>query len=266
MEFRDKVVLVVGASSGMGRGVALKLAEAGVSIVATARRPDRLESLAAEIGAKGSTCLVLAADAEDEAAAAGVIAAAVQRFGRIDLALLNVGGAPALDLRRMTASEVKAYMRSNYDVTVNYLMPVLRQMVRQRSGLVAHTNSLAGLLGVPLQGPYSAAKGAVRLLIDTCRIEFRSYGIRFVSIYPGFIATERTADDGMPAPLEISEARAIEYILHALRREPCDYLFPPALSWLVRLARILPKRLSGWALGRQMPPLPPLEEDSATAA
>jgi len=266
MEFQDKVVLIVGASSGMGRGVALELAAAGASIVATARRQDRLESLAAEIGAKGGTCLALAADAEDEAAAAGVIAAAVERFGRIDLALLNAGGAPALDLRRMTAAEVKAYMRSNYDVTVNYLMPVLHQMVRQRGGLVAHTNSLAGLIGVPLQGPYSAAKGAVRLLIDTCRIEFHRYGIRFLSIYPGFIATDRVADDGMPAPLEISQARAVEYILQALRREPSDYLFPPAISWQVRLLRILPKRLSSWVLRRQMPPLPPLEADVATAA
>jgi NAD(P)-dependent dehydrogenase (short-subunit alcohol dehydrogenase family) len=81
-------------------------------------------------------------------------------------------------------------------------------MKAQQSGLVAHTNSLAGFIGVPLQGPYSAAKGASRLLMDTCRMEFAEYGIKFTSIYPGFVATEVTINDRMPAPLEISEEKA----------------------------------------------------------
>jgi len=256
MEFKDKIVLIVGASSGMGRAVAIKLAALGASIVATARRQEKLEALASEIAAQGGSCLALAADAEDAAAAERVVAAAVERHGRIDLVLLNAGGAPALDMRRMSAGEVTAYMRSNYDVVVNYLFPVLRQMARQGDGLVAQTNSLAGFLGIPLQGPYSAAKGAARLLIDTCRIEFGPYGIKFVSIYPGFVATEHTANDGMPAPLEISEDRAAEHILYALRRERSDYMFPLAMRWLIRLALVLPKSLTNWLLSRELPPLP----------
>jgi len=255
MEFKDKIVLIVGASSGMGRAVAVKLAARGASIVATARRQEKLEALASEITGQGGSCLALAADAEDAAAAERVVAATVERHGRIDLVLLNAGGAPALDMRRMSAGEVTAYMRSNYDVVVNYLFPVLRQMARQGGGLVAQTNSLAGFLGIPLQGPYSAAKGAVRLLIDTCRIEFGPYGIKFVSIYPGFVATEHTANDGMPAPLEISEDRAVEHILYALRRERSDYMFPPAMRWLIRLALVLPKSLTNWLLARELPPL-----------
>jgi len=133
---------------------------------------------------------------------------------------------------------------------------VLHQMVRQGDGLVAQTNSLAGWLGVPLQGPYSAAKGALRLLIDTCRVEFGHYGVRFVSVYPGFVATEATANDGMPAPLELSEAQAVDHIVHALRRECLDYLFPFSMRWLVRLALLLPKWLVTRILRRDVPPLP----------
>jgi NAD(P)-dependent dehydrogenase (short-subunit alcohol dehydrogenase family) len=131
-------------------------------------------------------------------------------------------------------------------------------MMRQGSGVIAHTNSMAGFLGVPLQGPYSAAKGAARLLIDTCRIEFADHGIKFVSLYPGFVATEHTQGDGMPAPLEISEARAVEYMLGGLRRQRSDYLFPPSMGWLVRLAGILPKFLTNRILKQQMPSLPAL--------
>ena len=258
MDFANKVVLIVGASSGMGRGVAVRLAGQGASVIVTARRRDRLETLAAEIAARGGTCRAIAADATDEAAAERVVAACVAQYGRIDLALLNAGGAPALDLRRMSAHDVNGYMRSNYDVVVNYLFPVLHQMMRQGGGVIAHTNSMAGFLGVPLQGPYSAAKGAARLLIDTCRIEFADHGIKFVSLYPGFVSTEHTQGDGMPAPLEISEARAVEYMLDGLRRQRSDYLFPPSMGWLVRLAGILPKFLTNRILKQQMPSLPAL--------
>jgi NAD(P)-dependent dehydrogenase (short-subunit alcohol dehydrogenase family) len=244
MDFNGKIVLVVGASSGIGRRLSLRLAEQGARVVATARRKQHLDSLAHEIAAAGGHCLALPADAQDAIAAERVVRQAVEHHGRIDLAMLNAGGAPALDLRTMSANEVTAYMRSNYDVAVNYLMPVLRQMVGQGGGLVAHTNSLAGFLGVPLQGPYCAAKAALRLLIDTCRVEFAPHGIRFVSVYPGFVATEQTANDGMPAPLEISEDRAVAHIVQALRRERSDYLFPASLGWLTRLALMLPKRLT----------------------
>ena len=255
MNFENRVCLIVGASSGMGRVVASRLGAAGAKLVVTARRADKLEALASEISKRGGECLALAADALDEGAAESVVQSAVERFGRIDLALLNAGGAPAIDMRTMSAAEVKSYMRTNYDVTVNYLFPVLEQMKGQRSGFVAHTNSLAGFLGVPLQGPYSAAKGAVRLLIDTCRVEFACYGIKFMSIYPGFVGTERTQDDGMPAPLEISEEKGADHILYALRKEKEDYLFPLVMRWLIRLAGVLPKAVVNRILEREVPPL-----------
>lgn len=256
MDFKNQVALIVGASSGMGRTLALRLAAEGAQVVATARRQDKLDSLAAEITQAGGRCLAIAADAQDPAAAEQMVQHVAQQLGRIDLVLLNAGGAPALDMRTMDAREVTAYMRSNYDVAVNVLFPVLHQMVRQGGGLVAQTNSLAGWLGVPLQGPYSAAKGALRLLIDTCRIEFGPLGIRFVSLYPGFVATEAVAGDGMPAPLALSEAQAVEHMLRALRREPLDYLFPWRMAWLVRLSLLLPKRWTTRILRGEVPPLP----------
>jgi short-subunit dehydrogenase len=241
--FQNKVVLIVGASSGMGRVAAFKLAMAGAKVVITARRQTLLDTLAAEIEAKGGECLSIAADAMEADAAKNVVKTAIEKFGRIDIALLNAGGAPALDMRSMDATAVNQYMRTNYDVIVNYLFPVLDQMKVQRSGLIAHTNSLAGFIGVPLQGPYSAAKGAARLLMDTCRIEFAEYGIKFTSIYPGFVATEVTKNDGMPAPFEISEYKAADEIIHAIQKEKLDYLFPFVMRWQIYLARIVPKKL-----------------------
>ncbi|HBF31419.1 SDR family oxidoreductase [Rhizobium sp.] len=260
MNFFGKSILIVGASSGMGRILALRLAAEGAKIVVTARRAGHLDRLAEEIRASGGQCLAVAADATDAKAAAGVIRATIEQYGRLDLIYLNAGGAPALDMRLMTPEEVNAYMRSNYDVVVNYLFPAMKQMIQQGGGHVGHTNSLAGLLGVPMQGPYSAAKGAAILLIDTCRIEFAGYGIRFTTVYPGFVATEVTVGDGMPAPLEISADKAVDHILYALRHEKRDYMFPMPMRWLLRLARILPKPIVLWILGKTLPSLPDLSE------
>lgn len=256
MEFTGKVVLIVGASSGIGRVLALRLADLGAQVVAMARRENRLRDLATEIASRGGRCSIQAADAQDSAAAEQAVQNVLAEHGRIDLLVLNAGGAPAIDMRCMNAAEVLSYMRSNYDVAVNVLFPTLEIMRKQHSGLVAVTNSLAGLLGVPMQGPYSAAKGALKLLIDTCRVEFKSYGIRFISVYPGFIATEATAGDGMPAPLEMSEDQAAEHLLRAIRGKYMDYAFPWPMAMLVRLANILPKRLVVRILHRDVPPLP----------
>jgi len=152
MKFENQVVLIVGASSGMGRIVALKLAQAGAKLVVTARRKGKLESLASEISDMGGECLALPADALDERAAESVVDSAVGHFGGIDVVLLNAGGAPAIDMRTMRAADVKYYMRTNYDVTVNYLFPVLEHMKKRRKGFVAHTNSLAGFLGARRAG------------------------------------------------------------------------------------------------------------------
>jgi NAD(P)-dependent dehydrogenase (short-subunit alcohol dehydrogenase family) len=257
MKFAGKVILIVGASSGMGRVLAKRLAAEGAKVVVTARRQALLDALADEIRRAGGECLALAADATKEEEAAGVVARTVERHGRLDVIYLNAGGAPALDMRFMQASEINAYMRSNYDVVVNYLFPALQQMMKQGGGYVGHTNSLAGFLGVPLQGPYSAAKGAAMLLIDTCRVEFKRYGVKFITVYPGFVATEKTQGDGMPAPLEISQDKAVDHILHALRSEKAEYLFPFSMRVLIRLAQILPKKVVLWILGKTLPPDPP---------
>ncbi|GJO49952.1 short-chain dehydrogenase [Mycobacterium marinum] len=235
--------LIVGGSSGIGRSVAERAARRGATVAVTARRTDRLASLAATIAEMGGSCSIHPADATDPVAAQSVVADVLERHGKIDVVLLNAGGAPALDLTRLDAADITSVMDANYDVAVNYLVPVLRHMAERGTGVIAHTNSLAGWYAVPLQGPYSAAKAALRVLFDAYRIEYAGSGVRFVSIYPGFVATEATEGDGMPAPGEISEQEAAEHVLRALSSGRESYSFPRAMSTLVGLGRLLPTTL-----------------------
>ena len=252
MKLFDKTILITGASAGIGRAVALTLGKRGNRLIVTARRIDLLDSLAKEISEAGGQCLAISADALDDQQSAAVVRQAIEEFGTIDAALMNVGHGPPLSMAKETAITVTDNMRLNYDTLVHFLTPLIAQMKKQGHGLIAHTNSLAGFLGLPEQGPYSAAKSACRILIDTCRIELADDNIRFVSVHPGFVATERVADDGIPAPLEISEQAAADHIIWAMEKEKRDYLFPAPMRWLIRLARVLPKPVVGFITGKMM--------------
>jgi len=245
----DRTILIVGASSGIGAEVARQLAHGGNRLVLTARRAPELAAVANEVRAAGSPCLDIAADALDPQAAADVVAAAASEFGSVDIALLNAGQGPDMSMDQVSVADVSRIMALNYDVVLNYLIPLIERMGNQREGgLIAHTNSLAGLMGIPRQGPYSAAKAAARTLIDAARIELAPKGIRFTSIHPGFVATERISGDGLPKPFQISQERAARYVVRALEREPAQAYFPWPTAALVRTLRALPTSVSCLAL------------------
>ncbi|KUO18117.1 SDR family NAD(P)-dependent oxidoreductase [Streptomyces dysideae] len=240
-----RTVLIVGASSGIGAEVARRLGQGGNRLVVTARRAPELAVLAKDIRASGSACLELPADAMDPQAAAQVVASAVAEYGSVDVALLNAGQGPDMSMDDVSVADVSRVMALNYDVVVNYLVPLIAQMGDQaHGGLIAHTNSLAGLMGIPRQGPYSAAKAAARTLIDAARVELAPRGIRFTSIHPGFVATDRVNADSLPKPFQVSTERAARHVIRALEKEPPQAYFPWATSALVRTLRALPTSVS----------------------
>lgn len=246
-----RTVLIVGASSGIGAEVARQLGHGDNRLVITARRGPELAALAKEVRAAGSACLDIAADALAPQAAADVVAAAVAAYGSVDVALLNAGQGPDMSMDDVSVADVARIMALNYDVVVNYLVPLIAQMGNQaHGGLIAHTNSLAGLMGIPRQGPYSAAKAAARTLIDAARVELAPKGIRFTSIHPGFVATDRVDADGLPKPFQVSTERAARHVVRALEKEPAQAYFPWATTALVRTLRALPTSVSSAVLRR----------------
>jgi len=253
MKLHNKTILIVGASSGIGRCVALELSKSSNKIIICARQQSKLDKLQEDILSQGSQCLSLCCDALSEDQAKQAIETCVAKFGKIDAALLNVGDGPVFNMSTSTVKEITDNMNLNYATMVNFLVPLIAHMKENQSGLIAHTNSLAGFLGLPMQGPYSSAKAACRILMDACRIELKPFGIKFVSVYPGFVATARVANDGMPAPFEISEKVAAAHIIKAMAKERSDYLFPFVSSTLTRLASTLPKRVTGFLLSKTVP-------------
>ena len=116
--------------------------------------------------------------------------------------------------------------------------------------LMAALVSPAGYFGLPKSGPYSAAKAAGRMLIDTCRIELAGSGVRFVALYPGFTYTDGLDPDEVPVrALIISRERAVREMLGAIEREQAHHMFPKRIKLLMSLARLMPEPLRRTVLG-----------------
>jgi len=251
MDLHDTVILVTGASSGIGKAVALALSRQHNSIIITARREGLLSAVAETIRKNGSEALAIAGDALDEKNAEHIVKEAAARFGRIDIALLNIGAGPSLSIAGACPDDIKQNMRTNYDTMINFFCPLVGQMKTQAAGgIIANTNSLAGFLGLPKQGQYSAAKSACRIFLDTARIELKPFNIRVLTLCPGFIVTERNKQKGIPPSLTMSMDDAARHILKALRKETKEYLFPERLKAGITLYRLLPQFASSMILSR----------------
>ena len=250
MQLTDKTILITGASSGLGHEIATRLSHRANRLIVTARRAERLETLAEVVRANGSECLVCPADATDRVGSAAIVQKAVDTFGGLDVALLNAGGGTARSMTEHNAESVAWEMRKNYDTFVNFLMPSIAVM-RERGGTIAYTGSPAGYFGLPKSGAYSASKAAGRTLFDTCRIELADSPIQFVALYPGFTYTEGMDADEVPFEwLIIKRERAATEMIRAMERGKDHHIFPRRIAFPIALARLLPEPVRRWVLGR----------------
>ncbi len=248
MRLEGKTILITGASSGLGRTMALALSTGNNRLIVSARREGLLRELAEEVEAKGSRCIVCPADAIDTAACAAVVDQGIAAFGPIDVAILNAGGGVATDMSEARAEDVLHFMRLNYDTVVNFLCPLIAHM-KGRESVIVYTSSPAGCFGLPKSGPYGAAKAAGRLLLDSCRIELRGSKIRFLTLYPGFTYTD--ALDPKEVPLKaliITKERAAREMLRAIAKGRQGHMFPKRIRYPIALGRLLPTRLRNWLL------------------
>ncbi|MCW3480376.1 1,6-dihydroxycyclohexa-2,4-diene-1-carboxylate dehydrogenase [Neisseriaceae bacterium JH1-16] len=181
--FKDKVVVVTGAAQGIGRGVALAVAAEGARVV-LADRAELVHEVAAEVSANGGEALVVTADLETYNGAQLVVEAALQRFGRIDVLINNVGGTIwAKPYQEYDEAQIEAEIRRSLFPTLWCCRAVLPTMIERRYGAIVNVSSIAtrGIYRIP----YSAAKGGVNALTASLAFEHADDGIRVNAVATG---------------------------------------------------------------------------------
>lgn len=192
MTVRDKVVVITGASSGIGEETAKLLASKGAKLVLGARREEKLRKLAGEICENGGEAFFRVTDVVKPEDSKALVDLAKEKFGKIDVIFLNAGIMPNSPLSALKVDEWNTMVDVNLKGVLNGLAAVLPTFVEQKSGQVIATSSVAGLKNYPGGAVYGATKWAVRNLMEVLRMESAQEGtnIRTATIYPAAINTE----------------------------------------------------------------------------
>ena len=242
-DWKEKVVLITGASSGIGRALALELGRRGARLGLTARRGEELLKLSEEIERAGGEALALPADVRDPAAMNDAAATVRERWGRVDVLVANAGMSSTTAGTKLNASEVGDVISVNVLGVVNSVAAVLPGMLERRAGHLVAISSLASYRGMPKSGAYSASKAAVSTLFESLRVDLRQSGIDVTTIHPGFVRTPLTAGRKKKLPFLLEPDDAARRIIRAVERRARTYAFPWQLASLVRVIKHLPGRL-----------------------
>ena len=185
-----KVVVITGASSGLGEATARHLSKLGALVVLGARRVERIDALAGELNANGARALALQTDVTDSAQVQHLVDAAVATYGRIDVIINNAGLMPHSPLERRKIADWDRMIDVNIKGVLYGIAAVLPYMQAQKSGHIINVSSVAGHKVRPGSAVYAATKHAVLALSEGLRLEVKPYNIRTTVISPGAVATE----------------------------------------------------------------------------
>jgi short-subunit dehydrogenase len=259
--FRDKAVLVTGASSGIGAELARQLSEAGANLTLAARRRELLENVAQQIGVNGrSGPLVAECDVTRDGDLEHAVAQSVRHWGKLDIVVANAGFGVVGAMKRLSLEDYRRQFETNVFGVLRTLYAALPEIEKTRGNLVI-IGSVAGWVAAPGVSPYTMSKFAVRALAGSIAPELRSDGVKVTLISPGFVTSnirrvdnqgklQAEAEDAIPAWLVMRTDDAARQILRAVARGRREAIITGHGKILVALERLVPWVIR--AAGRRM--------------
>jgi len=242
-EMSYRTALVTGASSGLGRGLALWLARRGLRVFAAGRRVAHLQALAAEAQAAGATVEPVELDVARADATRERLRELDAECGGLDLVVANAGVGGVTSGRRMDWDKVRAIIDTNVTGATATLTAVLPQMVERRRGHVVGISSLAAHRGLAGHAAYSASKAFLATFLESLRVDLAGTGVRVTTVFPGFVKSEMTAQNTFPMPFLMETEAAVERMGTGILRGETELSFPWQLALPSRLAKVLPNPL-----------------------
>lgn len=241
MIWKNKIVFLTGASSGIGSEMALQLAGKGATLGLLGRRREELEKLQTEIENNSGTARIFAVDVTDKDGVHAAVQRLRQEFGRIDVMIANAGiGGGAVHAKDINIENFSKVVNINLLGAVNSITAVLPDMLAQNSGHLVAVSSLAGFRGLPKSASYCASKAAMTALFESVRLDCLGKNIDVTIIQPGFIKTPLTSGREAQMPYIMELDQATEKMIQAIEKRKKFYAFPWQLATVVRLGQIFP--------------------------
>lgn len=234
------VVWITGASSGLGRALALKLAGEGYKVAVTARRHDMLVELQAEASELPGSIFVLDGDVTSAEDMEHTVAAIEYQHGLLALLVLNAGVYLPARGEDLNHEVFERSFAINLHGVVNCLVPAVRHMRARGHGQIAIVSSAAGYGGLPGSAAYGATKAALINMAESLNFDLGRLGIRIQLVTPGFIKTPLTAKNKFPMPGLISAEDAAAAVAAGLKSQNFEISFPKSFTYKIKLMKLLP--------------------------
>jgi NAD(P)-dependent dehydrogenase (short-subunit alcohol dehydrogenase family) len=231
------LVWITGASSGIGRALALRLARDGRTVVASARNAEALSDLAREAAGR---ILPAPLDITDAALVTRTVGAIERNYGPIALAVLNAGTHLPLSADNFSAAKFRLLVDINLMGTVNCLEPVLASMRARKAGHIAVVSSVAGYGGLPTATAYGATKAALINMCEALKPDCDRLGIKLQLVDPGFVETPLTDKNPFPMPFIIPVEKAVDRFVAGLASDKFEITFPRRFALILKFLRMLP--------------------------
>jgi len=254
-DWRDKQVVITGASSGMGRLLALRVASEGARVALVARRDDRLQEVAEAIRAEGSEAIVTPCDVANRDEVNEAVRSILERFGKVDVLVNNAGYGGHYDFLEWDFADIERMVQVNFLGTVYWTKALLPAMIERGDGWVVFMASVAGRIGVPGESVYSATKFAMAGLAEAISIEVEESGVHVLTVCPGAIDTEffddaaRTRMPDVALRSMIPPERVVDAIIRALARGKREITVPGSIGGAY-IVKALAPGLMRWGVKR----------------
>ena len=233
MDFDNKVVLITGASTGIGRALAVELSKNNVRLALIARR----ENLLSEIAPENKNIIRIKCDVSDKDQVVNAYAEIIEKFGKVDIAILNAGFSVRMTAEDYNSELAEKIYGANVFGIIYWVEQLLPQFMKRKEGMIVGISSLADTKGYSKSGFYSSSKAAVTIYLEGLSSELRKYNLKVISVRPGFVRTPMTDKNEFEMPLLMEPEKAAGIILRGIKKEKRKIQFPwqfVLLTWLVR--------------------------------
>lgn len=262
-QLRDRIVLITGASSGIGKATALRLAKHGAHLVLCGRNRQALDEVRQQALSRGVQALAVATDVTDPEQCRQAVASAVQHFGRLDMALSSAGLSLRGYFEGSSLETLERVMRVNFFGTL-YITHFALPHIKQSRGSLVAISSLTGKRGIPSYALYGASKFAIQGLYEALRLELKRDGVHVGVVSPGFVNTPLRENvlrpDGQPwpnpppPPFRIWPVeKCVDRIIRLIVRRQAEALLPAFAGPLLTLDQALGRWIGDWLLLRRFP-------------
>jgi len=243
-------VWITGASSGIGRELAIKYAKLGSTVYASARNKNALKTLVMDTETAAGNIISTPLDVTDDMAIDSVVAQFRNDGTTPDLCILNAGYYKVMEFDELNLEHFADTFSVNYTGVIACMLAVLPQLMVKHAGHIAVVSSVAGYSGLPNAAAYGSSKAALINLCESLRHDFINHGLQLTIVNPGFVKTPMTDKNNFKMPFLLSAENAADRTIKGLASSRFEVTFPRRFTWLLKCLRLLPYPIFFWLTGK----------------